>query len=152
MQHEILEDKRRLTVAITRAKHKLIIIGDVATVSQYSTFKKLIPYLNNNTIRLKNCQDFSWDFIENVIWFIFYNYLNKFFFKQIAFRYRKSTLWSFSLYMLTFHTAWHISDHSGFRNKIELCSVTSFDFVYGTTIDEEETWWKVRNSILPRTW
>lgn len=54
-------------MAITRAKHKLIIIGDVATISQYSTFKKIIPYLKDNTIRLNNDKDFSWDFIENVV-------------------------------------------------------------------------------------
>uniref|UniRef100_A0A1A9W184 DNA replication ATP-dependent helicase/nuclease n=1 Tax=Glossina brevipalpis TaxID=37001 RepID=A0A1A9W184_9MUSC len=39
---EILEDNRRLTVAITRAKHKLIIVGDAACVQQYSPFKILI--------------------------------------------------------------------------------------------------------------
>ncbi|SPP78040.1 blast:DNA replication ATP-dependent helicase/nuclease DNA2 [Drosophila guanche] len=35
---EILEDKRRLTVAITRAKHKLIILGDVECLKKYNPF------------------------------------------------------------------------------------------------------------------
>ncbi|TMW49678.1 hypothetical protein DOY81_005247 [Sarcophaga bullata] len=42
---EILEDKRRLTVAITRPKHKLIIIGDSACIQQYTPFKTLISHI-----------------------------------------------------------------------------------------------------------
>ncbi|BFG01759.1 DNA replication ATP-dependent helicase/nuclease DNA2 [Drosophila madeirensis] len=38
---EILEDKRRLTVAITRAKHKLIILGDVVCLQKYNPFDVL---------------------------------------------------------------------------------------------------------------
>lgn len=37
----ILGDKNRMTVAITRAKHKLIIIGSVQTLQCYSIFQKL---------------------------------------------------------------------------------------------------------------
>uniref|UniRef100_A0A1I8MZ52 DNA helicase n=1 Tax=Musca domestica TaxID=7370 RepID=A0A1I8MZ52_MUSDO len=39
---EILEDKRRLTVAITRSKHKLIIVGDSACIQQYTPFQTLL--------------------------------------------------------------------------------------------------------------
>ncbi|XP_049290586.1 DNA replication ATP-dependent helicase/nuclease DNA2 [Anopheles funestus] len=39
--YEILNDKRRLTVAITRAQEKIIIIGDRATLESYTTFRKL---------------------------------------------------------------------------------------------------------------
>ncbi|XP_052902778.1 DNA replication ATP-dependent helicase/nuclease DNA2 [Anopheles moucheti] len=39
--NEILNDKRRLTVAITRAQEKFIIIGDRATLDSYSTFNTL---------------------------------------------------------------------------------------------------------------
>jgi len=40
-----LEDLRRLNVAVTRAKRKLIIIGDKKTVSSNKTYKKLIEYI-----------------------------------------------------------------------------------------------------------
>ncbi|XP_028132105.2 DNA replication ATP-dependent helicase/nuclease DNA2 [Diabrotica virgifera virgifera] len=58
---DILEDKRRLTVAITRAKHKLIIVGDVKTLMVYSTFKKLLSNFSNNVIKLCESRDFSWE-------------------------------------------------------------------------------------------
>ena len=38
---EILEDRRRLTVAITRSKNKLIILGDVDCLSRYTPFRDL---------------------------------------------------------------------------------------------------------------
>lgn len=62
-QFEVLEDKRRLTVAITRAKHKLIIIGDFLTLRDYSPFVALLDSLeesqtlNLNTEKAK----FSWE-------------------------------------------------------------------------------------------
>lgn len=40
--NEILEDQRRLTVAITRAKHKFIMIGDVVSLENYGPFKRLL--------------------------------------------------------------------------------------------------------------
>lgn len=43
---EILEDQRRLTVAITRAKHKLIMIGDIKSLESYRPFKKLIDSMS----------------------------------------------------------------------------------------------------------
>ncbi|CAI6352124.1 unnamed protein product [Macrosiphum euphorbiae] len=43
----ILSDKRRITVAITRAKHKLIMIGDVTTMKNYETFNILFSHITN---------------------------------------------------------------------------------------------------------
>ena len=43
-----LEDLRRLNVAITRPKRKLIIVGDKKTLSTHPTYKKLIDYIKNN--------------------------------------------------------------------------------------------------------
>lgn len=45
--NEILEDQRRLTVAITRAKHKFIMVGDTATLTQYGPFKRLLDNMND---------------------------------------------------------------------------------------------------------
>ncbi|XP_036319982.1 LOW QUALITY PROTEIN: DNA replication ATP-dependent helicase/nuclease DNA2 [Rhagoletis pomonella] len=39
---EILEDKRRLTVAITRAKRKLLLVGDAACLNKYTPFHLLL--------------------------------------------------------------------------------------------------------------
>lgn len=59
---EILEDKRRLTVAITRAKHKLIVIGDAVALEQYSPFKRLIDQIGGlNKLHLQDEQQgFRW--------------------------------------------------------------------------------------------
>ncbi|XP_050432477.1 DNA replication ATP-dependent helicase/nuclease DNA2 isoform X2 [Adelges cooleyi] len=43
----ILSDKRRITVAITRAKHKLILVGNVATMKCYDTFNSLFSHISN---------------------------------------------------------------------------------------------------------
>ncbi|KAH8386694.1 hypothetical protein KR093_001972 [Drosophila rubida] len=42
---EILEDQRRLTVAITRAKHKLILLGDAKCLERYGPFKRLLAHI-----------------------------------------------------------------------------------------------------------
>nr|XP_027220953.1 LOW QUALITY PROTEIN: DNA replication ATP-dependent helicase/nuclease DNA2-like [Penaeus vannamei] len=47
---EILQDERRLNVAVTRAKHKLIMVGDVTTLKLYTPFKQLIDLLDTNQI------------------------------------------------------------------------------------------------------
>ena len=44
---EILDDRRRLTVAITRAKHKLIMIGDVNSLNYYAPFKDLFKHMSS---------------------------------------------------------------------------------------------------------
>jgi DNA replication ATP-dependent helicase Dna2 len=44
----ILHDIRRLTVALTRAKHKLIVIGDSDTLQRYPPFAKLLASLESS--------------------------------------------------------------------------------------------------------
>ena len=43
-----LNDTRRMNVAMTRAKHKLVLIGDSATISNSSFYKKLLEFLDAN--------------------------------------------------------------------------------------------------------
>ncbi|XP_068218032.1 DNA replication ATP-dependent helicase/nuclease DNA2-like [Palaemon carinicauda] len=59
---EILQDERRLNVAITRAKYKLIMIGDMATLQLFKPFKKLTSILESSQIyKMKEGSDgFSW--------------------------------------------------------------------------------------------
>ncbi|CAH1985188.1 unnamed protein product [Acanthoscelides obtectus] len=63
---EILEDPRRITVAVTRAKHKLILIGDINTISEYTTFKKLVTVLKEDTLCLPALKGFNWKKILDV--------------------------------------------------------------------------------------
>lgn len=60
----ILDDHNRLTVAVTRAKHKLIIIGDHHILTTYSPFEKLIRHIRpENIINLfnsKKSDEFNW--------------------------------------------------------------------------------------------
>lgn len=44
----ILHDIRRLTVALTRAKHKLVVIGDSETLIRYPPFVKLLDSLESS--------------------------------------------------------------------------------------------------------
>lgn len=59
---EILDDRRRLTVAITRAKHKLIMIGDTNCLNFYNPFRDLFKNMSS----MSKCQveegkmGFSW--------------------------------------------------------------------------------------------
>lgn len=59
---EILQDERRLNVAITRAKYKLIMIGDMATLQLFNPFKKLTDILESSQVyKIKQGTDgFSW--------------------------------------------------------------------------------------------
>lgn len=61
-EFEILDDQRRLTVAITRARHKLIIIGDKVTLLRYKPFRNLFDVIDEkNVINLHDGEeDFSW--------------------------------------------------------------------------------------------
>lgn len=49
-EFEILNDKRRLTVAITRAKQKLIMIGSIKCLEKYKPLAKLIAILKEKDI------------------------------------------------------------------------------------------------------
>ncbi|KAF2883992.1 hypothetical protein ILUMI_22190 [Ignelater luminosus] len=67
-EFEILQDKRRLTVAITRAKHKFIMIGDLDTVRRYAPFEILLMWLQDYCfMNLEDgCLGFSWESIINL--------------------------------------------------------------------------------------
>ena len=41
-----LADTRRMNVAITRAKKKLVIIGDSGTIGQHEFYEKFLDYVN----------------------------------------------------------------------------------------------------------
>ena len=66
---EVLGDHRRLTVAITRAKHKLIVIADKHTLSRYSPFRKLFDLVEErHIINLRDsCDDFSWESVASLL-------------------------------------------------------------------------------------
>ncbi|XP_076683679.1 DNA replication helicase/nuclease 2 isoform X2 [Andrena cerasifolii] len=66
---EVLGDHRRLTVAITRAKHKLIVIADKHTLLQYSVFRKLFNLIEDrHIINLRDsCDDFSWESVASLL-------------------------------------------------------------------------------------
>lgn len=61
-EFEILDDQRRLTVAITRAKHKLLVIADKITVMRYTPFKNLFAAIDEkNVMRLHDGEgEFNW--------------------------------------------------------------------------------------------
>lgn len=48
LAHNILNDLRRLAVAVTRAKYKLIIIGHGSTLHQYGPFARLMDNLESS--------------------------------------------------------------------------------------------------------
>ncbi len=62
---EILQDFRRLTVAITRSQHKLIIIGDVNSLNGYAPFQALFSHLSgmSKLDLIDGKQDFNWQTI-----------------------------------------------------------------------------------------
>uniref|UniRef100_A0A671EGD4 DNA replication ATP-dependent helicase/nuclease n=1 Tax=Rhinolophus ferrumequinum TaxID=59479 RepID=A0A671EGD4_RHIFE len=47
---ELLKDWRRLNVAITRAKHKLILLGCVPSLNRYPSLRKLLYHLNSEKL------------------------------------------------------------------------------------------------------
>ncbi|XP_052857147.1 DNA replication ATP-dependent helicase/nuclease DNA2 [Drosophila gunungcola] len=63
---EILEDQRRLTVAITRAKNKLILLGDVQCLEQYAPFRRLFQNIPQRCrLQLEDGRmEFAWQRIE----------------------------------------------------------------------------------------
>jgi superfamily I DNA and/or RNA helicase len=52
---EILNDKRRLTVAITRAKEKLILVGSANTLKRYKPVENIIKCVKNNDLFFEIC-------------------------------------------------------------------------------------------------
>lgn len=64
---EILDDRRRLTVAITRAKHKLIIIGDGSCLNNYTPFRDLFKHMSSlSKFQLEDGKSgFSWKNVLN---------------------------------------------------------------------------------------
>ena len=54
-----LSDTRRLNVALTRAKKKLVIIGDIATVSSDATFLKLVEHIES-----KGYYQSAWEYMS----------------------------------------------------------------------------------------
>lgn len=52
---ELLKDWRRLNVAVTRAKHKLLMVGSAATLRRYPPVEKLLQHLlQQNMISFRN--------------------------------------------------------------------------------------------------
>jgi DNA replication ATP-dependent helicase Dna2 len=51
-EFEILNDKRRLTVAITRAKKKLIMIGCVENLVRYKPLCSLISFIKEKNVMI----------------------------------------------------------------------------------------------------
>lgn len=66
--NEILEDQRRLTVAITRAKHKLIMVGDTNSMENYRPFTILMNSMSKmNKINLIDQQQgFDWRLLLSI--------------------------------------------------------------------------------------
>ncbi|KAH0623512.1 hypothetical protein JD844_006339 [Phrynosoma platyrhinos] len=54
---ELLKDWRRLNVAITRAKHKLVMLGCVPSLCQYLPLKKLLSHLKSEALISFFCED-----------------------------------------------------------------------------------------------
>lgn len=55
-----LSDIRRMNVAMTRARKKLVVIGDSATLSQFPFYANFISYAEQ-----KNAYQSAWEFIDN---------------------------------------------------------------------------------------
>ena len=47
---ELLKDWRRLNVAITRAKHKLLMLGSIPTLRRYAPLEKLLTHLQQENM------------------------------------------------------------------------------------------------------
>ena len=49
-KESILDDERRLNVAVTRAKAKLVIVGNSTALKTYGPFAKMLDYLEQNSM------------------------------------------------------------------------------------------------------
>lgn len=54
-----LSDIRRMNVAMTRARKKLVVIGDSATLSQFPFYADFIAYAQE-----KNAYQSAWEFMD----------------------------------------------------------------------------------------
>lgn len=54
-----LKDSRRLNVAMTRARKKLVLFGDSATIGVHDLFEKLLTYIEKN-----NGSDSAWNYMK----------------------------------------------------------------------------------------
>jgi superfamily I DNA and/or RNA helicase len=54
-----LSDIRRMNVAMTRARKKLIVVGDSATLSRFSFYSGFITYAEQ-----QNAYHSAWEFME----------------------------------------------------------------------------------------
>lgn len=63
---DLTENKRRLNVAITRAKHKLIIVGDLGTLRRYSSFSSIQSELEKTILSLPDYKGFDWEQVLNL--------------------------------------------------------------------------------------
>ncbi len=52
-EYEILNDKRRLTVAVTRSKEKLILVGCIKSLYRYGPLKEMIEILKEKNLIIK---------------------------------------------------------------------------------------------------
>ncbi|EEZ99558.2 DNA replication ATP-dependent helicase/nuclease DNA2-like Protein [Tribolium castaneum] len=62
LKYELLEDKRRLTVAVTRAKRKLLIVGDSSTLVRYKTFETILTHLEKHIVKF----DSEWSILNSL--------------------------------------------------------------------------------------
>ncbi|KAL1386056.1 hypothetical protein pipiens_012889 [Culex pipiens pipiens] len=68
-EYEVLEDHKRLTVAMTRAKQKLIIVGDTKSLDKYTPFRNLFKLIHPATkVTLQDhAFGFEWSCVFNVL-------------------------------------------------------------------------------------
>lgn len=65
---ELLKDWRRLNVAITRAKHKLLMVGSATTLRRYVPVEKLLNHLQQeNMISFKNMRTATTKYITTAL-------------------------------------------------------------------------------------
>ena len=63
---EILQDSRRLNVAITRAKHKLIVVGQKDSLKYFDPFEKIFGILKDSQfMRIQSgSHEFDWSHLD----------------------------------------------------------------------------------------
>lgn len=74
---ELLKDWRRLNVAITRAKHKLVMVGSATTLRRYAPVEKLLNHLQQENMisfeyMFKNLCSYSYKICYSLVLLIGY--------------------------------------------------------------------------------